>query len=68
LTVVYAEIDPKSVDLLNRLTDKLMRILLKEEVIDSSELKDMNVHYDHNSNLYKPETVHISLFRARNLL
>lgn len=27
----------------------------------------MNVTYDHNNNLYKPETLHISLFRARNL-
>lgn len=28
----------------------------------------MNVIYDHTTNLYKPETLHISLFRARNML
>ena len=27
----------------------------------------MNILYDHNTNLYKPETVHMSLFRARFL-
>lgn len=31
-----------------------MRALLKEEIIVASELKDMNVIYDHNNNLYKP--------------
>lgn len=45
-----------------------MRALLKEEIIVASELKDMNVIYDHNNNLYKPQTLHVSLFRARNLL
>lgn len=45
-----------------------MRALLKEEIVVSSELKDMNVVYDHNNNLYKPETLHVSLFRASNLL
>ena len=36
LTVVYGEIDEKNVESLNRLTDRLMRIMLKEEIITSS--------------------------------
>ena len=67
MTVIYAEIDKKSKEILNVLTDKLMRIMLKEEIVVASELKEMNIVYDHNTNLYKPETLHISLFRAKNL-
>ncbi len=54
ITVIYGELSSKVVDTLNSLIDKLMRHLLKEEVIAASELKEMNVFYDHNSNLYKP--------------
>lgn len=53
---------------LTALTDTLIRTLLKEEIIVSQELKDMNVFYDHTKNLYRPETLHISLFRANSLL
>lgn len=54
ITVIYGELSKTVVDKLNYLVDKLMRQMLKEEIIIASELKEMNVFYDHNSNLYRP--------------
>jgi len=28
----------------------------------------MNMYYDHNCNMYKPETYHLTLFRAQDLM
>lgn len=67
VTVIYLEVAEHISNALVALTDQLIRTLLKEEILATEELKDMNVFYDHNSNLYRPETLHISLFRANNL-
>jgi len=54
ITVIYGELSKIVVDTLNSLIDKLMRHMLKEEIITANELKEMNIFYDHTSNLYKP--------------
>ena len=65
--MIYLEVAKHITHALTALTDRLIRTLLKEEIIVSQELKDMNVFYDHTKNLYRPETLHVSLFRANNL-
>lgn len=54
ITVIYLEIGEDLNTILVSLCDKIIRALLKEEIIVSHELKDMNVVYDHKSNLFRP--------------
>lgn len=49
------------------MTDLFIRQMLACDVINAAELKQMRIRYDHNTNLYKSEENHLTLFRVNNI-
>lgn len=52
---------------LDKVTDLLVKEMIKAEIIDSNELKAMHLKYDHTKGKYVNEQHHMTLFRIQDL-
>ena len=68
INVIYLDLEEdENYHRICKATDRLLRILLEAEIIVPSDLKAMNIEYDHHSNMYKNKKSHITLFRCKGL-
>jgi hypothetical protein len=69
VTLLYLEIlKDENYKKIERATDLFIREMLKTDIINAAELKQMRIRYDHNENQYKNEENHLTLFRVRNVV
>lgn len=41
--------------------------MVKNELVTVEELKSMHINYDHKSGLYRPDNLHLTLFRVNGI-
>lgn len=68
VSLIYLEVEQNTEwERLEKAGDSLLRGLLDLEVIASAELKQMHISYDHNTNRFRNEAYHLTLFRVRDI-
>lgn len=64
-SVVFINIeDEEFLDKATKITDKLIRELMENEILHDTELKSANLFYDHRTNRFRPEKFHLTILRT----
>ena len=68
INIIYLDLkEDDEYERVKKAVDYLIKLLLKEEVIASEELKSMNIEYNHKEGTFCTKKLHITLFRCKGL-